>query len=68
MMMDRYLILRVISAEKRLGEQWWHSMGANGREFATEIDILLSMLPAAQPEDEWQALLEAAPRRINPNI
>jgi len=33
----------------------------NGREIAFDIDALMSLLPSSEPENEYQALMEAAP-------
>jgi len=33
----------------------------NNREIPVEIDELLDLLPLQQPENEWQALMEAPP-------
>ncbi len=34
---------------------------SDGNEIPIDIDSLMSLLPANQPEDEWQALMEAPP-------
>lgn len=33
----------------------------NGREFPVDIEDLLDLLPLQQPENDWQALMEAPP-------
>jgi hypothetical protein len=40
----------------------------NGREVPFNIDWLLAMSPPERPENDMQALMEAAPRRRNSGV